>query len=88
MLEENVAGVGEDIEVVDQEYQVQDTLEQGKLPPNLQLCWYFQTSYSSKIFWKKKKNLVTYVWQDILPPYLEYTSSKRIIRLVIKIWLS
>ena len=37
MLEENVAGVGEDIEVVDQEYQVQDTLEQGKLPPNLQL---------------------------------------------------
>ena len=67
-LEENVAEVGEDIEVVDQEYQVQDTFEQGKLPPNLQLCWYFQTSYSSKIFWKKKKNLVTYVWQDILPP--------------------
>ena len=56
-LEENVAGVGEDIEVVDQEYQVQDTFEQSKLPPNLQLCWYFQTSYSSKIFWKKNKTL-------------------------------
>ena len=41
MLEENVAEVGEDIEVVDQEYQVQETFEQGKLPPNLQLCLYF-----------------------------------------------
>ena len=31
-LEENVAGVGEDVEVVEQEYQVQDSFEQGKLP--------------------------------------------------------
>ena len=29
-LEENVAGVGEDVEVVDQEYHVQDSFEQGK----------------------------------------------------------
>ena len=41
-LEENVAEVGEDIEVVDQEYQVQETFEQGKLPSSLQLCYYFQ----------------------------------------------
>ena len=31
-LEENVAGVGEDTEVVEQEYPVQDSFEQGKLP--------------------------------------------------------
>ena len=31
-LEETVAGVGEDVEVVEQEYQVQDSFEQGKLP--------------------------------------------------------
>ena len=50
MLEENIAEVGEDIEVVDQEYQVQEIFELGKLPPNLQLCLYFRTSYTSKIF--------------------------------------
>ena len=31
-LEENVAGVGEDVEVIEQEYQVQDNFEPGKLP--------------------------------------------------------
>ena len=31
-LEENVASVGEDVEVVEQEYQLQDSFEQGKLP--------------------------------------------------------
>ena len=31
-LEENAAGVWEDIEVVEPEYQVQDSFEQGKLP--------------------------------------------------------
>ena len=31
-LEENVVGVGEDVEGVEQEYQVQDSFEQGKLP--------------------------------------------------------
>ena len=40
-LEENVAEFVEDIEVVDQGFQVQENVEQGKLPPNLQLCCYF-----------------------------------------------
>ena len=31
-LEENVAGVGEDTKVLEQEYPVQDSFEQGKLP--------------------------------------------------------
>ena len=31
-LEENVAGVGEDVELVEQEFQVQDNFEPGKLP--------------------------------------------------------
>ena len=31
-LEENIAGVGEDVEVVEPEYQVKDSFEQGKLP--------------------------------------------------------
>ena len=53
----NIVEVGEDIEVVDQEYQVQETFEQGNLPPNLQLCLYFGTIYTSKIFWKKNKTL-------------------------------
>ena len=52
-LEENVAGVGEDVEVVDQEYQVQESFEQGKLPPNLHLCYYFQNSYSSNFLEKE-----------------------------------
>ena len=36
-LEENVAEFVEDIEVVDQGFQVQENFEQGKLTPNLQL---------------------------------------------------
>ena len=56
-LEENVTEVGEDVEVVEQEYQVQDSFEQGKLPPNLHVCYYFLNSYPSRIFWKKSKTL-------------------------------
>ena len=40
-LEENVAEFVEDIEVVDQGFQVQENFEQGKLPSILQLCCYF-----------------------------------------------
>ena len=32
MLEENVVAGGKDTEVVEQEYPVEDSLEQGKLP--------------------------------------------------------
>ena len=39
-LEENVAEFVEDVEVVDQEFQVHENVEQGKLPPYLQLCCY------------------------------------------------
>ena len=31
-LEQNVAGVGEDVEVVEQEYQVQDSLNKASYP--------------------------------------------------------
>ena len=41
MLEEIIVDIVEDIEVVDQEYQVQENFEQGKLPSILQLCYYF-----------------------------------------------
>ena len=54
MLEENVAEFVEDIEVVDQEFQGQENFEQGKLPPNLQLCCYFPTRLHIKAFWEKE----------------------------------
>ena len=56
-LEENVADLVEEVEVFDQGFQVQEKFEQGKLPPNLQLCLSFRTRYISKIFWKKNKTL-------------------------------
>ena len=57
MLEENVAEFVEDIEVVDQGFQGQENFEQGKLPPNLQLCCYFPKDYTTKLFEKKNKTL-------------------------------
>ena len=59
-LEENASKVVEDIELVDQEYQAQETFEQGKLPSILQLRCYFQIHYT-QWFWRNKKNLFTYV---------------------------
>ena len=56
-LEENVAEFVEDLEVVDQGFQVQENFEQGRLPPNLKLCFIFEQGYTSKIFWKKNKTL-------------------------------
>ena len=53
-LEENVAECEEEVEVVDQGYQVQENFEQGKLPPYLQLCFIFEQGYTSKNFWEKK----------------------------------
>ena len=41
-LEENVAEFVKEVEVVDQGFQVQENFEQGKLPPILQLCLYFE----------------------------------------------
>ena len=58
-LEENVAGVGEDVEVVEPEYQVKDSFEQGKLPLTCIYATIFEDSYSSRIFWKKIKTLST-----------------------------
>ena len=54
-LEENVAEFQEEVEVVDQGYQVQENFEQGKLPPNLQLCCYFPTVLHIKAFQKRIK---------------------------------
>ena len=39
-LEENVAEFVEDVEVVDQGFQVHENIEQGKLPTYLQLWCY------------------------------------------------
>ena len=69
-LEANIAEVGEDIEVVDQEYQVQETFEQGKLPSILQLCYYFQIHLLHNGFGKTIKTFSLCVWKDILPPYI------------------
>ena len=53
-LEENVAEFVEEVEVIDQGFQVQENFEQGKLPPNLHLCLYFRTKIHIKDFLKKK----------------------------------
>ena len=53
-LEGNVAKFEEEVEVVDQGYQVQESFEQGKLPPNLQICCYFPTRLHIKDFFDKK----------------------------------
>ena len=58
-LEENVAGVGEDVEVVEQEYQVQDSFEQGKLPLTCIYATIFENSYSSKSFLEKKNKTLS-----------------------------
>ena len=54
-LEENVAELVEDIEVVDQEFQVQENFEQGKLPSILQLCYYFPIHFIHNGFGKTIK---------------------------------
>ena len=69
-LEENVAGVGEDVEVVEQEYQVQDNYEQGKLPLTCIYATIFEIATHQEFSGKRIKNLVTYMWQDILPPLI------------------
>ena len=69
-LEENVVGVGEDVEVVEQEYQVQDSFEQGKLPLTCIYATIFRIATHQKNSRKRIKNLVTYVWQDIFPPLI------------------
>ena len=58
-LEENVAGVGEDTEVVEQEYHVQDSFEQGKLPLTCIYAIIFKTVFHQEIFSKKNKTLST-----------------------------
>ena len=68
-LEENVADVGEDTEVVEQEYPVQDSFEQGKLPLTCTYATIFKMVYHQE-FLEKEQNLVHYVWQDILPPLI------------------
>ena len=57
-LEENVAGVGEDVEVVEPEYQVQDSFEPGKLPLTCTYATIFKW-YFIKSFLKKNKTLST-----------------------------
>ena len=53
-LEENDAEFVEEVEVVDQGFQVQENFEQGKLPPKLQLCLYFRTRIHIKDFLEKE----------------------------------
>ena len=60
-LEENVAGVGEDIEVVEPEYQVQDSFEQGKLPLTCTYATIFRIATHQRFSGKRIKTLVTYV---------------------------
>ena len=52
-LEENVAGVGEDTEVVEQEYPVQDSFEQGKLPLTCIYAIIFKITTLQEFFWKR-----------------------------------
>ena len=54
-LEENVAGVGEDVEVVEQEYQVQDSFEQGKLPLTCIYATIFKIATHQKFSGKRIK---------------------------------
>ena len=69
-LEENVAGVGEDVESVEQEYPMQDSFEQGKLPLTCIYATIFEIATHQKKSGKIIKTLATYVWQDILPPLI------------------
>ena len=56
-LEENIAGVGEDVEVVEQEYQVQDSFEQGKLPLTRIYATIFKIVTHQRFSGKKSKTL-------------------------------
>ena len=56
-LEENVAGVGEDVEVVEQECQVQDSFEQGKLPLTCIYATIFEIATHQEISGKIFKTL-------------------------------
>ena len=53
-LDENVAGVGEDVEVVEQEYQVPDSFEQGKLPLTCIYATIFKIATHQKGFLEKE----------------------------------
>ena len=59
-LEGNIAEFEEEVEVVDQGYQVQENFEQGKLPSVLQLCYYFQIHLYTMVLEKQLKPF-TYV---------------------------
>ena len=59
-LEENVAGVGEDAEVVEQEYQVQDSFEPGKLPLTCIYDTIFKIATHQKFYRKRNKTLSNY----------------------------
>ena len=54
-LEEKIAGVGEDIEVVEQEYQAPDSFEQGKLPLTCTYATIFRITTHQKFSGKRTK---------------------------------
>ena len=58
-LEDNIVGVGEDVEVVEQEYQVQDSFEQGKLPLTCIYATIFNIATHQKFSGKRDKTLST-----------------------------
>ena len=58
-LEENMASVGEDVEVVEQEYQVQDKFEPGKLPLTCTYATIFKLATHQKFSGKENKTLST-----------------------------
>ena len=53
-LEGNVAEFKEEVEMVDQGYQVQESFEQGKLPPNLQFMLLFSNKVIHQSFLGKR----------------------------------
>ena len=54
-IRRKLAEVVEDIEVVEQEYQVQENFEQDKLPSILKLCYYFQIHLYTMVLEKQLK---------------------------------
>ena len=58
-LEENVAGFGKDVDLFEQEYQVPDSFEQGKLPLTCTYATIFRNTTHQKFSGKRIKTLST-----------------------------
>ena len=85
-IEENVAELEEEVEVAEQGYQVQESFEKGKLPPNLLLCYCFPTRLHIKAFWKKNKTLSP-MCDNVIRYFATLLRSSTIIKDGIETWL-